>query len=150
MRLPRNHKIFRGQLDAAPFAGVFFLLCIFLVFNSGLVFTPGVPMKLPVAGELAGLTNQAVVVAVAANGTCFYENQVTPENELKVRLRSAASNGRPLTLVLQADADVRYEKLVELCLLARDAGIQNTWFATRPELRPVQAGEPRPADTPRN
>ncbi len=147
MRLPRNHKIFRGQLDAAPFAGVFFLLCIFLVFNSGLVFTPGVPMKLPVAGELPGLTNQAVVVAVSANGTCFYQNQVTPENELKVRLRAAAKSGAPLTLVLQADVDVRYEKLVELCLLARDAGIQNTWWATRPELKPVPL--PDPVDTAR-
>jgi biopolymer transport protein ExbD len=147
MRLPRNHKIFRGQLDAAPFAAVFFLLCVFLVFNSGLVFTPGVPMKLPVAGELPGLTNQAVVVAVAANGILFYENQVTPENELKVRLRSAAKNGGPLTLVLQADVDVRYEKLVELCLMARDAGIQNTWFATRPELKPVPLQDP--SDGPR-
>ncbi len=43
MRFPHNTKIFRGQLDAAPFVGVFFLLVIFLLFNSGLVFTPGIP-----------------------------------------------------------------------------------------------------------
>src|SRR6185295_1366505 len=88
MRLPRNHKIFRGQLDVAPFAAVFFLLVIFLVFHSGLVLTPGVSLKLPTASGLPGLTNQAVVVAVAANGTCFYENQMTSENELKTKLRS--------------------------------------------------------------
>jgi biopolymer transport protein ExbD len=147
MRLPRNHKIFRGQLDAAPFAAVFFLLVIFLVFNSGLVFTPGVPLTLPSAGELPGLTNRAVVVAVAANGTCYYENQITPDNELKVRLRSAAQSGGPLTLVLQADAEVNYRKLASLCQIAREAGIRNTWLATRPVLRPEPAaatGPPRP------
>ncbi|HAM73004.1 MAG TPA: hypothetical protein DCM86_15300 [Verrucomicrobiales bacterium] len=142
MRLPRNHKIFRGQLDAAPFAGVFFLLVVFLIFNSGLVFTPGLPLTLPAAPDLPGLTNRAVVVAVAANGTCFYDNQVTPENELKTRLRTVAQSGGPLTLVLQPDAEVRYEKLVELCLIAREAGIQNTWFATRPEPRPAPVLKP--------
>ena len=42
MRFPRNAKIFRGQLDAAPLAGVFFLLLIFFLLSSRLAFTPGV------------------------------------------------------------------------------------------------------------
>ena len=73
MRLPRNHKIFRGQLDVAPFAAVFFLLVIFLVFHSGLVLTPGVSLNLPKADGLPGLTNQAVVVAQwsAVRGNTF-------------------------------------------------------------------------------
>ncbi len=47
MRLPRNAKIFRGQLDAAPFAGVTFLLLLYLVFQSKLVFMPGVRIEMP-------------------------------------------------------------------------------------------------------
>ena len=35
-----------------------------------------------------------------------------------------------------------YEKLVELCLIAREAGIQNTWFAPRPEPRPAPILKP--------
>ena len=57
MRFPHNTKIFRGQLDAAPFVGVFFLLVIFLLFNSGLVFTPGVPIRLPEADGLPAADN---------------------------------------------------------------------------------------------
>lgn len=137
MRLPRNHKIFRGQLDVAPFAGVFFLLVIFLVFHSGLVLTPGVPLNLPKANGLPGLTNQAVVVAVAANGICFYENQVTSQNELKTRLRSVATGRGPLTLVLQADREVRHETLIELLQIARDAGIDQTLLAVRSQAGPL-------------
>ena len=31
MKLPRNAKIFSGQLDAAPFAAIFFLLVLFVL-----------------------------------------------------------------------------------------------------------------------
>ncbi len=137
MRLPRKHKVFRGQLDVAPFAGLFFLMVIFLVFHSGLVLTPGIPLKLPSAYGMVGLTNQSIVVAVTANGNCYYENQIITDNELKTRLRAAQPNRRPLTLVLQTDRDLRHERLVELCVLARDAGIQETLLAVRPELRPA-------------
>ena len=53
MKFPRNARIFRGQLDAAPFAIVFFLLVIFLMLSS-LVYTPGVHIELPVADGLTG------------------------------------------------------------------------------------------------
>ena len=46
MKFPRNAQIFRGQLDAAPFASVFFLLIIF-VFLSGLLYSPGIRVQLP-------------------------------------------------------------------------------------------------------
>ena len=54
MRFPHNTKIFRGQLDAAPFLGVFFLLLIFLLLNSSLVFTPGVEIQLPETANVPG------------------------------------------------------------------------------------------------
>ena len=46
MRFPRNRQIFRGQLDVAAFASVLFLLLIFILLRSQLVFTPGVPIRL--------------------------------------------------------------------------------------------------------
>jgi hypothetical protein len=41
MKFPRNARIFRGQLDAAPFAIVFSCLLLFLLLSS-LLYTPGV------------------------------------------------------------------------------------------------------------
>jgi len=34
MKFPRNARIFRGQLDAAPFAAVFFLLVLLLMLGT--------------------------------------------------------------------------------------------------------------------
>ena len=129
--------MFRGQLDVAPFACVFFLLVIFLAFQGGLVLTPGLSLKLPVASDLPGLTQQSLVVAVTANGNCYYENQIISDNELKVKLRSARRpTAPPPTLVLQADRDLRSERLVELCMIAREIGM-DTFIAVRPETRPL-------------
>jgi biopolymer transport protein ExbD len=73
MKFPRNARIFRGQLDAAPFATVFFLLVIFLMLGS-LVYTPGVRLNLPTGENLPGTDRPSVAVAMDANGRLYYEN----------------------------------------------------------------------------
>lgn len=131
--------MFHGQLDAAPFAGVFFLLVIFLALNSSLVFTPGVPIRLPMADELPGTDTGTVAVAIDAGGQMFFENQAIDEKRLKQRLaEQVTASLEPLTLVVQADKEVKYETLVRIGLLARQAGFKDALMATRP---PVSAGK---------
>ena len=132
MKFPRSAKIFRGQLDAAPFAGVFFLLVIFLLLAS-LMYTPGVRIKLPVAADLPGADGPTLTVAVDSNGKFYFENQLISETELSRRLSAAAKKtSKPLTLVVQADEAVRNDTLIHLTLLARDAGIYEAMLATLP------------------
>lgn len=143
MRFPRHAKIFCGQLDAAPFAGVFFLVLLFLLLNSSLVFTPGlkVQLELPTAGRLPGTGGPAVVVAVDRAGKLYYENQVIEEPELLTKLRAQAEKSRRaksgLTLVVQADKLVAYAVVVRLAELAREAGINEVLQATRPPFQPA-------------
>ena len=137
MRFPHNTKIFRGQLDIAPFAGVFFLLLFFLMLHSSLVFTPGVEIRLPPAADLPGTDQPTAVVAVDANGLFYFENQLADEASLKLKLISAVAEAHgPLTLILQADRDVKYEVLVRLSMLARNVGIKDALLATKPEVQP--------------
>src|SRR5262245_19931708 len=98
MKFPRNARIFRGQLDVAPFAAVFFLLVIFLMLSS-LVYTPGVRLELPVADNLPGTDKPTVAVAIDKNGRLYFENKWIEQSELSERLRKAASHSpEPLTL----------------------------------------------------
>jgi len=89
MRFPHNAKIYRGQIDAAPFLGVFFLLIIFLLLNSSFVFTPGVPIMLPEGVNLPGTDKPTAVVAVDPSGHFYFENQLCDEARLKERLQAA-------------------------------------------------------------
>ena len=143
MRFPHNTKIFRGQLDAAPFVGVFFLLVIFLLFNSGLVFTPGIPIRLPEAAGLPATDNPTAVVAVDADGNFYFENQLCNEARLKERLRIVVDQSRePVTLLVLADKNAKMEVVVRLGVLARSLGVRDMLQAVRPPVVPVPLAKP--------
>src|SRR5260370_2859357 len=88
MKFNRNARIFKGQMDAAPVAAVFFLLLIFMLLAS-LVYTPGVPIHLPVADGLAGTDKRTVAVAGDAKGRLYFQKQPIEEDPLRDRLRPA-------------------------------------------------------------
>ena len=141
MKYPRTVKPFRGQLEVAPFAGVFVVLLMFLLLHTNFVYIPGVRIDLPPAEGLPGTTNPTVVVAVDRNGQLIFENQIVKEPDLLEKLTAAVARHRAakggLTLVVQADKSVAYEVVVRLAELARAAGIKEVLQATRPAQRPV-------------
>jgi biopolymer transport protein ExbD len=140
VRFPRNTKIFRGQLDAAPFAGVFFLLVIFLLLNTSMVFMPGVPIQLPEAVDLPGTDTRTVVVAVDESGQFYFDNQAIDQQRLREKLqRAVAEAPQPPTLVVRADKKVQIQELMPLWLLARSVGIKEILQATRAPVAPAAA-----------
>lgn len=132
MKFPRNARIFRGQLDVAPFAIVFLLLVLFMMLSS-LVYTPGVHLQLPVANDLPGGDSPPVAVAVDKDGRLYFDNQRIEESDLKVRLHGIATNSpRPFVVLVHADESVTAKTLLHLELLLRDAGVAEARLATLP------------------
>jgi biopolymer transport protein ExbD len=126
MRFARQARIFHGPLDAAPVAAVMMLLMMFMLVSS-LIYTPGVTIKLPESGHWPGTDNPTVVVAMDAEGACFFENRAVQEAELLAaltnRVQTTAGQLRKLTLVLAADKSATQEKVAHLEALAQKAGI---------------------------
>ena len=144
MKFPRNARIFRGQLDAAPFVAVFFLLVMFLMLGS-LMYTPGVKLDLPLAEDLPSTVKPTVSVAIDSSGRYYYDNQQVQEKQLATSLHQAASaSAEPLTLVMYADRAVTTEMLVRLSMVARSQGITNGLLATLPRQLPVRAAKSAP------
>lgn len=78
MKFPRNAKVFRGELNAAPLVSVLFLLVLFVVL-AGLVYTPGVPIRL----DPIGSTNAAsVVVSLSSTGSVRLADRTFGREEL--------------------------------------------------------------------
>lgn len=116
MRFPRQAKIFRGQLDAAPVAGVVFLLLMFLVLSS-LSYTPGV---------LVNLNNPAATIRIAKDGRLYFGANSYTEAEtnlLRAALRNSAA-GPPFALQTNPGVPPK------VAAHARD--IVNSIFAVRP------------------
>jgi biopolymer transport protein ExbD len=141
MKFPRNAKILRSHFDAAPFAAVFFLLLMFLMFGT-LIPSPGIPLHPPTAADLPGVDQPSIAVAVDANGNLFFENQMVTRRVLINGLIVATNCAHaPLTIIIHADKSVSYDTLADLTLLARDYGITNAVLATLP---PVEAPGAKP------
>ena len=156
MKFPHSTKIFRGQLDAAPFLGVFFLLIIFLLLNSAFVSTSGVPITLPEGVNLPGPDKATAAVAVDEGGHFYFENQLCDVARLKERLQDAvARSHQPITLVVQSDKAAKTEVLATLSILARSLGIRDMLLAVRPPVvatpvAPATAPQPKPGSTTTN
>ena len=140
MRFPRNRQIFRGQLDVAAFASVLFLLLIFILLRSQLVFTPGVPIRLIEADDMPGVIGRSVVVAVDSSGQYYFDNQLIQERLLKQQLKARVEESRePLTLIIQGDKSVNLEQLVRVGELGYKAGVREAFIASRPALASKRA-----------
>jgi biopolymer transport protein ExbD len=140
MKFPRNARIFRGQLDAAPFAAVFFLMVIFVLLGT-LVYTPGVHITLPSApaADVAGVDGPTIAVAVDKHGRYYYQNQVVTEADLKLALETEVKkSSQPVTLILLADQEATDNIWIRLAELARSQGIKKVVFQTlpRPAVNP--------------
>lgn len=144
MRLPRNSRIFRGQWDVAPFAGVFFLILIMIVVCSPLVFQPGVSIELPLGDASSELEGPRLVVAIDQAGIVYYRNQAIDDLELRAQLASDARRiDEEATLVVMADARAAYEVILRVARLGREAGLKQAFLSTRTAMPPISVGEPR-------
>lgn len=133
MKFQRNARIFRGQLDATPFAAVLFLLVIFIMMGS-LLYTPGVRVDLPRANVLPGTDRPTISIAVDAAGRFYFHDHQVNRYQLQLSLSEAAQAAEVPTLVVQADKAVTIQTLVNLNSLARQAGITNILLATLPPM----------------
>jgi biopolymer transport protein ExbD len=134
MKFPRNAKILRSPFEVAPFAAVLFLLVIFLMLGA-LLPTQGIKFQLqpPATDDLPGIDQPTVAMAVDSGGRFYFANKIVTEDELKSGLAAAVKNSRaPLTLVIHADKTVTEDQLIQLALLARNAGIHDALLATLP------------------
>lgn len=145
MKFPRHARIYRGYLDAAPFAGVFFCLLIFVLL-AALAYTPGVLIKLPEpAGSLPGVAGPTQALAIDPNGVLFYQNQIIEETNLLSRLQEDLRKHPDLTLIVQRDRLVTVEQQDRVADIASRAGVRQIEYAVLPRVfdRPSQPG-PKP------
>ena len=132
MRYPRSVKIFRGQIDAAPFVGVMFLMVIFLLLHSHLVNPTGFEILLPESEDPQGIPGPHITLAVDAKGVMFFENQMIDEGRLRARLEAIVAQWEePPVLLIQADRNLSLSNYYRLFDLAHESGFNRVWGANK-------------------
>jgi len=149
MRFPRNVKIFRGQLDAAPWASLFFLLLLFFLLQSSLFFTPGIHLELPEGEGFVDVTNPSVVIMMDLQGQYYFDQQQISAADLLAKLRKiVAASPAPMTLKVLMDGGITMHKLGDLSLLARQAEFHDLHLPTRPRIDPAASPDISPSNDP--
>jgi biopolymer transport protein ExbD len=115
-----------------------FLFLFYLITNSALLLVEGVQLVRLPEGEgshPAGFVD-SVVVAMDEQDRLYFRNRRIDLVELKSELKSLAEHvDEPgLLLVLKADRAANNQAIMRVAAAAQQAGVSETWLATRPRL----------------
>jgi biopolymer transport protein ExbD len=123
MRYPRNVKIFRGGVDAAPFAGLFFATMLFMVLFHSHVFFPGVPIAFSDGEEPAALSDRGI--EVLADRSVRFLGKVFDPAAFREELKERAKLGdMPDRVVLASEPGAPEEAVARVENLLTEAGVQ--------------------------
>ena len=130
-------KIASGKINIIPLIDIFFLLLIFFLISSSLIFQPGIPVQLPQTTASTVRASEKIVVTVTANELLFFNDNQVEWEELERQLRKVVAESRRVQaarqtqqtagknseytpmMVLRADSRVEYDKVVQIMSLAR-------------------------------
>jgi len=137
-------RTFRRQRQAHPIAELnvtnmidlgFTLLIIFMITTSSSKQEQTIPVRLPLESKSLQVKPPAnqkyVAVSVDAAGQYFIENERVSFAELRSRLEQYASGLKKPVMRVRADADVHYEKVIQLVDEIRKAGLVEFTLDTR-------------------
>jgi len=122
MRYPRNVKIFRGGVDAAPFAGLFFATILFMVLFYSHVFFPGVPVALAGDEDAADLSERTV--EVLKDQSVLFLGERYDWNEFQQEITARARKGDlPKRVVLQTEPGAPEAAVTRVENLLKESGV---------------------------
>ena len=138
MRYPRNVKIFRGGVDAAPFAGLFFSTILFMVLFYSHVFFPGVPIALADEEEPPDATDRTV--EVLKDRTIRFLGEVYDMPAFQQELAGRVKRGElPKRVILENEPGAPGNLVTQVGNLLSEAGTRIKLPRSRMEL-PDDAG----------
>lgn len=143
MRSKPNVKIMTGILPLAPLVDVFFLLLVFFMINSSLVFWPGTSVKTKVELPRSRVNSMSaadkLVITITRSGDVFFNDehvgwadlereltQLVNDSQVVADKRAAIdpANGetqvsRSPVVVLRADKSIAYDEIIRVMSMAR-------------------------------
>jgi biopolymer transport protein ExbD len=123
-KFSRQHQIFRGQFQAAPFAAVFLLFLIFFLFNTSIVYIPGLPLQLG-PDQTGDISGRFKTVRIEDNQVFrFGRETLSGWDQFAARLRAhVRTNAAMRGLVIQSAPDTTNGVVRQVVQLARDLNL---------------------------
>lgn len=127
---PKREETSLG-ISIAPLLDIVFLLLIFFMLTSHFETISGIDIRLPDISEKGrDRSDDNVVVVLDKAGTCYLQEERVTLKDLYLRLQQMTQK-KKISLMLQADQDVRHGLVVRIMDLANNAGVNSIVIAAQ-------------------
>ncbi len=129
----------KADINVTPLVDVMLVLLIIMMIVAPLL-QKGAPVRLPTATNSVDKpeTQDQTVVAVAANGDYYVNGIPTPDSDLRRRVEEILEDKTEKIVLIKADEDAAYGKVMEAMDELRAAGIEDMGLITERRARPGQ------------
>ena len=131
----------KSDINVTPLVDVMLVLLIIMMIVAPLL-QKGAPVRLPTASNSVDKpeTQDQTVVAVTANGEYYVNGVPIPDADLQRRVTEIIEDKTEKVILIKADEDAPYGKVMEAMDELRAAGIEDMGLITERRARPGQAG----------
>jgi biopolymer transport protein TolR len=130
----------KADINVTPLVDVMLVLLIIMMLVAPMI-QQGAPVRLPVAENRADKpeTQEQTVIAISANGDVYLNADPVTGGDLAKRITDALANKKDKLVLIKADRDAPYGKVMAAMDDLRTAGIEDIGLITDPVQ---QTGKP--------
>ncbi len=122
-----------NEINMVPFIDVMLVLLIIFMVTAPLI-TPGV-INVPSAGQSTKAPDKRVDVQIDADGKLSLAGEIRRsglgDKEAVAAIKALLASNPELPVMIAADSELRYQQVMNMMKLLRDAGVQRVGLAVK-------------------
>ena len=130
-----------AEINMTPLIDVMLVLLIIFMVAAPML-TTGVDVNLPESRTGKSLESEAITVSLARDGRLQFEKRFVEEGMLKKLLREQAAAGRKRPVMVRADHNIPYGRVIAVVDAIREAGFTQVGFVTQGIPTTLEDGKP--------
>lgn len=131
----------KADINVTPLVDVMLVLLIIMMIVAPML-QKGANVRLPQAANTADKpeTSDQVVIAITSDGGFWLNGLRVPDTDLRRRAEDALEGKKERVILIKADEDAQYGKIMEAMDEMRAVGIEDMGLITERRIRPGASG----------